>query len=137
LPRSRHYRLTLGDALSAHEDAMTRGGHPGIQSLNLIDAAISRPYQGYYRSLARKCAALIQSMAGNHGFVDGNKRTTLILVNLLLAKSRHRIGGADIAQQNIDLENLILNAVQHTVTFDEVVAWFQVRIEAVPNERRR
>jgi len=76
-------------------------------------------------------------MAGNHGFLDGNKRTTLILVNLLLAKSGRPLGGIGIAQQNVDLENLILDSVQHAVTFDEMVAWFQARIKALPNKRRR
>jgi death on curing protein len=116
---------------------MAKGGRPGIQSLNLIDAAISRPYQGYYRTLARKCAALIQSMAGNHGFIDGNKRTTLILVNLFLEKSGHRLGGVAIAQQNVDLERLIVDSVQHAVTFDDMVAWFKARIKAHPSRKRR
>ena len=116
---------------------MTRGGRPGIQSLNLIDAAIERPYCGYYPSLARKCAALVESFANNHGFIDGNKRTTLILVNLLLAKSGRRLGGAAIAQQNVDLERLILDFVQHAITFDEMVGWFQTRIRVIHHRRKR
>ena len=30
-------------------------------------------------------------MVGNHGFADGNKRTTLILLNLLLERSGYRL----------------------------------------------
>jgi death-on-curing protein len=29
------------------------------------------PYSGYHRSMARKAAAIMHSMVGNHGFVDG------------------------------------------------------------------
>jgi Fic family protein len=35
----------------------------------------------------RKAAALAQSLAQNHGFVDGNKRTAFYMVDLLLANS--------------------------------------------------
>jgi prophage maintenance system killer protein len=30
-------------------------------------------------------------MSGNHGFVDGNKRTTIILAHLLLSKSGYSL----------------------------------------------
>jgi death-on-curing protein len=113
---------------------MSRGGRKGIQSLPLIEAAIARPYCGYYRSIAHKCAALVQSMADNHGFVDGNKRTTLILVNLLLSKSRYRLGHASVAQQNVDIENLILASVKHAIEFDDVVMWFKDRLVPLPND---
>ncbi|MSO89334.1 MAG: hypothetical protein EXQ89_05135 [Rhodospirillaceae bacterium] len=49
-------------------------------NIGLIESAIARPYSGYYRSIVKKAAALLESMASNHGFADGNKRTTLILV---------------------------------------------------------
>ena len=77
----RHYRLTLADALSAHERALRFGGRPGVVNLGSIESAIARPYSGYHRAIGRKAAALVESMVGNHGFADGNKRTTLILLN--------------------------------------------------------
>jgi prophage maintenance system killer protein len=83
----RHYRLTLADALSAHARALRTGGRDGIPNIELVASAIERPYNGYYREIARKASALVQSMSGNHGFADGNKRTTIILTHLLLSRA--------------------------------------------------
>ena len=55
--------------------------------VSLIESAITRPYTGYYRPIAQKAAALLQSLATNHGFVDGNKRTAVFAMNLLLGES--------------------------------------------------
>lgn len=43
-----HYRLTLADALTAHDEALKFGGRDGIGSLHLIQSALSRPYSGYH-----------------------------------------------------------------------------------------
>jgi death on curing protein len=125
----RHYRIKLGDALSAHESALQFGGLGGIHNLSLIESAIARPYCGYYRAISQKAAALVQSLASNHGFIDGNKRTTLILLNLLLLKSRYGLRARSEAQLNRDVEDMILNVVQHQLTFDDLVDWFRQRIE--------
>ena len=127
MPRSRrHYRITLGDILSAHEVALSYGGMPGIHSLALIQSAIARPYSGYYRRMAQKSAALVQSVATNHGFLDGNKRTTLILVKTLLDKSGYVL----FANGNVDrpLENIILGIVGRQLGFDDLVQWFEARL---------
>jgi prophage maintenance system killer protein len=74
----RHYRLTLADALSAHERALQTGGLSGIPNIGMVESAIARPYNGHYQPIARKAAALLQSISTNHGFADGNKRTAII-----------------------------------------------------------
>jgi death-on-curing protein len=107
---------------------MTRGGRAGIHSLELIESAIARPYNGYYRSISKKCAALIESMAANHGFIDGNKRTTLILVNLILRRSGYGLAARSREQRNRDIEEIILASVRHTVSIDDLVRWFDARI---------
>ncbi len=121
----RHYRITLGDALSAHEEALSYGGLPGISSLALIESAIARPYSGYYRHIAKKGAALLQSVASNHGFIDGNKRTALILVNLLVRKSGYTLTNGD---PNKALEKAILAVVKRELDFEALVRWFERRL---------
>ena len=71
-PRSsRHYRVTLGDVLESHYRALEFGGLDGVRDLGLVESAIARPYSGYYRSINAKAAALIHSLAKNHGFPTG------------------------------------------------------------------
>ena len=66
--------MTIADAITAHDEALRYGGRPGIGSLDLVLSGLGRPYSGYHRPICRKAAALLESMVGNHGFVDANKR---------------------------------------------------------------
>jgi len=45
-----------------------------VRDKNAVEAAVFRPQTGYYGCLAEEAAALMESLANNHGFVDGNKR---------------------------------------------------------------
>ena len=123
----RHYRLTLDEALGAHEEALRFGGRSGVINLGSIESAIARPYSGYYRTIRRKAAALVESMVGNHGFADGNKRTTLILLNLLLERSGYRLtpSEGDIEKE---VKYMILDVARKRLSFDELVEWFGKRI---------
>lgn len=104
------------------------GGLDGIRDLGAIKSAVARPYSGYYRSIAEKSAALVESLACNHGFIDGNKRTALLMLNMLLTRSGYRLVADSERQLNIDVENMILAIVEHQMTFDEVVTWLEQRI---------
>ena len=43
-----------------------------------------RPQNGYYTNLIDEAAALMESLANNHAFLDGNKRTRFVMTDLLL-----------------------------------------------------
>ena len=127
--RRRHYRLTLGDALDAHEQALRFGGRPGVINVGSIESAIARPYSGYYRTIRHKAAALVESMVGNHGFADGNKRTTLILLDLLLERSGYRLAPSERRGSiQKDVEDMILDVARNQLSFDDLVKWFGKRI---------
>jgi death-on-curing protein len=50
------------------------GGLHGVRDKGAVEAAVFRPQTGYYNSLEEEAAALMESLANNHGFLDGNKR---------------------------------------------------------------
>ena len=134
----RHYRVTLADALSAHDRALLTGGRPGIHDLDALLSAIGRPYTGYYHSIARKAAALLQSIATNHSFNDGNKRTSIILLDLLLDRSGYRLDPIDTAE-NIEsaLENFVVERVVKDRASAEIIAdWLAPRIVKLRHSRR-
>ncbi|MCZ6455412.1 MAG: type II toxin-antitoxin system death-on-curing family toxin [Alphaproteobacteria bacterium] len=134
LPKNRrHYRITLNDVIGAHERALQFGGRPGIQNIDLIESAIGRPYTGYYRPIVRKTAALVQSLATNHGFVDGNKRTTVYLMDLLLERSGYTLSAIEPNSLADEVEQMIMDVVTHRIDFDDLVEWFQNRIERKEN----
>lgn len=125
---ARHYVVTIDDALRAHELALQSGGRAGIKSENDILSALGRPYTGYYRSIDRKAAALLQSVATNHGFIDGNKRTALLLTTLLIGRSGYRL----VAKGNEDLqqafEDLVVSVLENHLSVDVIAGWFASRL---------
>ena len=79
--------VTLEEALRVAEAVI--GTEPLVRDLGLIDSALSRPQsslfgQDAYPSIDEKAAALLQSLALNHGLVDGNKRLAFACTSIFL-----------------------------------------------------
>lgn len=117
----RHYRVTLDDVIAAHEEALSYGGLAGILSLHGIESAIGRPYSGYHRPMARKAAALLESLAQNHGFVDGNKRTALLVTLLMIDRSGYHI----ILEPEERIDDIVVNVADGKMAFDALSVWFR------------
>lgn len=78
--------LTLADVLAIHADQVERyGGTSGVRDPGLLEAALFRPQTGYYSDIIEEAAALWESLAQNHPFVDGNKRTAFAATYTFLA----------------------------------------------------
>ncbi|MEY2675158.1 MAG: hypothetical protein RLZZ304_888 [Actinomycetota bacterium] len=78
-----HY-LTIGDALHL----VQRLGFY-VKDAGLLDSALARPSTEVfgleaYPSLSMKAAALQQSLVKNHALIDGNKRTSWLLLNAFI-----------------------------------------------------
>lgn len=93
------YFLDMEDVLELHRVQLARfGGAVGIRDAGLIEAALARPQSGYYGDLLEEAAALWESLAMNHGFVDGNKRVGFAAVYVFLRVNGVTIkAGADVA----------------------------------------
>ena len=70
-------------------------------------------------------------MAGNHGFADGNKRTTLILLHALVSNSGYRINALDNEEPGLAVETVILAAASSTISIEQLTEWFRLRITRV------
>lgn len=70
-------------------------------------------------------------MVGNHGFVDGNKRTTVILLNLLRERSGYRLTPSSKERTiQSEVENMVLDVAKGRLSFDDLVVWFGKRTTA-------
>lgn len=115
----------MADALAAHDEALLQGGgRDGVSSLHLIESALARPYSGYHRPISKKAAALLHSVVGNHGFVDGNKRTAWLLVELLIDRSGYTLDLPD----DEPIDDLVVAVAAKEMTFDTLAEWFRVRL---------
>src|ERR1700693_2737625 len=84
--------LTVVEVLAMHADQIERyGGSHGIRGLGLLESALYRPQTGYYADLIEEAAALWESRAQNHAFIDGNKRTAFAATYTFLAINGIRI----------------------------------------------
>lgn len=124
----RHYRLTLSDAIHAHEEQIRLfGGRPGILSVDAVLSAIGRPYSGYHLRIYSKGSALLESIIGNHGFVDGNKRTAVVLLFLLYERSGYELVALGAEDFDSALEDFVVGIAAGGVARAEIEAWLRPR----------
>lgn len=119
---------TVEEVLVLHSLLLERyRGEPGVRDLGLLDAALHRPSSGYYGSLSEQAAALLQSLANNHAFVDGNKRVAFATMVIFL-----RLNGFDLRATADDAETFLVGEViQGRVGVDRISAWIEERIWAL------
>ena len=67
--------LTTQEVLAIHEDQINQfGGSHGLRDMGALESALFRPQMGYYDGIIEEAAAMMESLAMNHPFIDGNKR---------------------------------------------------------------
>ena len=77
--------LTVADVLGMHTVLMQRyGGATGVRDPGALESALFRPQTGYYDDVVNEAAALMESLAINHPFVDGNKRIAFAAADVFL-----------------------------------------------------
>ena len=59
--------------------------------MGALESALLRPQMGYYDGLIEEAAALMESLANNHPFVDGNKRVAVGVTDVFLRLNGHFI----------------------------------------------
>lgn len=105
-----------------HVDQIERyGGSHGVRDPGLLEAAIFRPQTGYYSDLIEEAAALWESLAQNHPFIDGNKRTAFAATYTFLA-----INGMQLTVDSKQAYAFIGGLYKRNqFRFDELVPWLK------------
>lgn len=121
--------LEIGEAIAIH-DALIRefGGTMGIRDEGALAAALMRPQLGYYESLIEEAAALLESLANNYPFVDGNKRTALAVTDTFL-----RLNGYFIdcdSREAYDFFMLLFET--NSFRFAQLIPWLEEKVKRLP-----
>jgi death-on-curing protein len=116
--------------LALHDEQLAEhGGSGGIRDETLLDSALAKPKNvfvyGDKPDLFRLAASYAYGIARNHAFVDGNKRTALVISVLFLNRN-----GWDITLAKADEYAMFLGLAEGSVSEEELAAWF--RKHAVP-----
>ena len=121
--------LTVAEVLAMHADQIDRyGGSHGVRDHGLLEAALYRPQTGYYADLIEEAAALWESLAQNHPFIDGDKRTAFAATYTFLAINGARLT-AD-AQKTYVFVAALHEASQFS--FDKLVPWLRSHVTQDP-----
>lgn len=86
--------------LAIHDEQLAdHGGGAGVRDEGLLESALSRPKNlfGYEAAgLSQLAAAYAYGICRNHPFVDGNKRTSLVVAELFLALNGQALDATDV-----------------------------------------
>lgn len=101
---------TLEEALYLHEMLIEKfGGSKGLRDKGLLESSLYRPQSGYYETLSKQAAALIQSLTMNHCFVDGNKRIAFALTATFLFMNGYSLNASADEAESFLIEEIIKN----------------------------
>ncbi len=92
-----HDSLTVPDVLGMHTVLMQRyGGAPGVRDPGALEAALFRPQTGYYDDIVAEAAAVLESVAISHPFVDVDKRIAFAAADVFLRINGWRLQRAQM-----------------------------------------
>jgi death-on-curing protein len=114
-------------ALVAHEEQLAEhGGAAGIRDRSMLKSALARPHNliAYGEpDVADLAASYAFGIARNHPFVDGNKRTALVVSETFLMLNGYTLTATDA---EVVVAFLALGAGELSV--DELTDWFRGHI---------
>ncbi len=121
--------LEIADVVEIHRRLIQEfGGTSGLRDNELLESAISRPFQTFdsselYPTIEEKASAIIESIISNHPFIDGNKRTGYTLFRLFLLSE-----GKDIKCSTNDKYEFVLSVAENKLKYAEILKWTLDRI---------
>jgi death on curing protein len=116
--------VTLDVAIAAHaEQIAEHGGGEGIRESGLLESAMARPQNlALYGEpdISELAASYAYSIARNHPFVDGNKRTAAVVSETFLM-----LNGGLLLATDAELVVAFVALAAGELTEDELTAWFR------------
>ena len=116
--------LELEEILIIHARIIDEtGGSHGVRELSQLASMIERPKLQFsgrdlYPTIFDKAAAYFESGAYHHSFVDGNKRTAIVLVTRFL-----HLNGFELKVSNKKLEEFVFSAVVKKYNLLKIATW--------------
>jgi len=123
-------------ALAIHARQLAEhGGSPDVRDENLLESALARPQQLHHHGnpppdLADLAASLACGLAGNHPFVDGNKRTAAVVCETFI-----ELNDARLMAEDAELFPRFLAAAEGLLPSEEFADWLRPRIQSKPREQ--
>ena len=99
---------TVAETIETHRLLIEEfGGLHGIRDRGRLESAVLRAQNGYYGNLIEEASALMESLANNHAFLDGNKRVSFVMTDAML-----RANGYFLDVEPVEAHKLIIEAME-------------------------
>ncbi len=124
--------ILLEDVLTPHDFSIKDfGGLSGVRDIGLLESAIARPFQTFndedlYPSPISKVAAVGESLIINYPFLDGNKRTGILVMIALLKEYNIQVNAS-----NDSLYQFTISISTGETKFDQIVEWLRINTEGL------
>ncbi len=101
------------------------GGLHGVRDVNLLDSAAHRARVSFvrrelYKTVFEKAAAYLHSLAMNHVFLDGNKRTSIASSARFLDLNKYVLEA-----DNKEIERFVLSVVIEKLEINDIAKWLK------------
>lgn len=117
---------TAEDIIRLHEIILRKtGGSGGLRDAGALALCAGRPLAAFggkdmYPDVFSKAAAVLESIARNHPFVDGNKRTAFLTALYILEQN-----GYQTFFEQKDIELTVLRIVTKKPAIKKIAAWLE------------
>lgn len=117
--------LTVAEVMAIQQLQIEEyGGVQGVRDKGLLESAVFRPQVGYYANGAEEAAALMESLANNHPFFDGNKRVAFAATHTFLL-----LNGYDLAvDPNAAYKFMMDSITNNEFRFSRILGWINSNI---------
>ena len=122
--------LTTAELIIINEEII--GKRTQLRDVDLLESAVIRPQssafgEDAYPTLPAKAAALFHSLARNHAFVDGNKRTATIATIIFLEHN-----GYDLEWNNEEALQFIVTSATGQHDIEQIAHWISTHSTEPP-----
>jgi len=123
--------IDLEVVLAIHDEQLAEhGGQAGVRDRGLLESALARPQNQFAygeHALPRLAASYSFGISRNHPFLDGNKRTSLVVAELFLD-----LNGLELTASDAECVTTFLALASGELSEDELTQWIAARCSPVP-----
>ncbi len=115
---------------AVHDEQLAEhGGGTGVRDAGLFDSAVNRPQQlAHYGTpdVAELAASYGYGISRNHPFIDGNKRTTFVALEMFLL-----LNGYALVADDADCVLTMLAVAAGDISEADFATWVRSRIQTI------
>lgn len=112
------------------------GGSHGVRDPHLLASIAEKPRSTFggrdlYPGIFTKAAVYLEAVVNYHVFIDGNKRTGIIVAGRFLF-----LNGYELTATDREVEKFVLRVAIEKPEMDKIAAWFKVHSKKIRSTKR-